>query len=363
MSRYKKAMAFLLTALLISTVSCGVDKRDEAATDGETEFTTSENAIASENVFSTSSEGSEDTKGSENVEGTEGLESSENSGENPQEVSYMEKMTDRIEEMPPKEIVNAQEGVTYSEFQKYVYYSTTAERDTSVNVLLPPNYSEEKEYPVLYILHGYYDSEDWMARPVVGISEMLSNLYINGEAEEMIVVLPYIYCSKDMPYCTGLDLQNSLNYDNFVNDLLTDLMPFIENTFSVATGRDNTAITGFSMGGRESLFIGFTHPELFGYIGAVCPAPGLTPVKNSPMHPGQMEEAELSFTENSPYVLLISAAVNDGVVGSSPYSYHNMLDTNKTEHLWHTMAKTGHDHSSVTPHLYNFFRIIFQEKT
>ena len=362
MSRHKKAMAFLLTALLISTVSCGVDKRDEAATDGETEFTTSENAIASENVFSTSSEGSEDTKGSENVEGTEGLESSENARETPQEGSYMEKMTDRIEEMPPKEIVNAQEGVTYSEFQKYVYYSTTAERDTSVNVLLPPNYSEEKEYPVLYILHGYYDSEDWMARPVVGISEMLSNLYINGEAEEMIVVLPYIYCSKDMPYCTGMDLQNSLNYDNFVNDLLTDLMPFIENTFSVVTGRDNTAITGFSMGGRESLFIGFTHPELFGYIGAVCPAPGLTPVKNSPMHPGQMEEAELSFTENSPYVLLISAAVNDGVVGSSPYSYHNMLDTNETEHLWHTMAKTGHDHSSVTPHLYNFFRIIFQEK-
>lgn len=365
MSGYKRATAFLMAALFISTVSCGTDKIDEAATQEEAESATSEDSTASENVFSTSVEGSEDVGGSEDAEDSQDTAGSEDLNEleeNPREVSYMEKMSDRIVEMPPEEVKKAQEGITYSEFQKYVYYSTTAERDTSVNVLLPPDYSEEKEYPVVYILHGYYDSEDWMARPVVCVSEMLSNLYADGEAEEMIVVLPYIYCSRDMPYCTGMDLQNSLNYDNFVNDLVTDLMPFIENTFSVATGRENTAITGFSMGGRESLFIGFSHPELFGYIGAVCPAPGLTLVNNSPMHPGQMEEAELSFTDNPPYVLLISAAVNDGVVSSSPYSYHNMLDTNGTEHLWHTMAKTGHDHSSVTPHLYNFFRIIFREK-
>ena len=276
-----------------------------------------------------------------------------------EEISYMEKYKDIITEMPPAEITAERENITYPEFQKYVYYSSTAERDTGVNVLLPPDYSEEKEYPVLYILHGYYDNEDWMARSVVGINTMLTNLYADGEAEEMIVVLPYIYCSKDMPYCTGMDLQNSLNYDNFINDLATDLMPFIESTFSVATGRENTAITGFSMGGRESLFIGFSHPELFGYIGAVCPAPGLTPVENSPMHPGQMEEREMRFSENIPYMLLISAAINDGVVGSFPESYHNVLNANETEHIWHTMSATGHDHTSVTPHLYNFFRVIF----
>ena len=279
-----------------------------------------------------------------------------------EEVSYMERYKDRIVEMPPAGTADVQEGIVYSEFEKYTYYSTTAERDTNVNVLLPLGYSEDKEYPVVYILHGYYDNEDWMTRPVVGISNMLSNLYAVGEAEEMIVVVPYIYCSKDMPYCTGMDLTNSLNYDNFINDLTTDLMPFIEEKFSVAKGRENTAITGFSMGGRESLFIGFRCPELFGYIGAACPAPGLTPVANSPMHPGQMEGAELVFEENPPYVLLISASKKDGVVGSYPSSYHNMLTKNETEHMWHLMAEPGHDHTSVKPHLYNFFRIIFQEE-
>ena len=44
------------------------------------------------------------------------------------------------------------------------------------------------------------------------------------------------------------------------------------------------------MGGRESLFIGFERPDLFGYIGSVCPAPGLVKIANSPMHPGQMRK-------------------------------------------------------------------------
>lgn len=276
-------------------------------------------------------------------------------------ISDMEQYQNDMVEMPPEGIEDTKEGVLYPEFMKYTYYSTTAERDTNVNILLPPNYTEEKEYPVLYILHGYYDNEDWMARPIVNISTMLANLYASGEAEEMIVVLPYIFCNKDMPYCTGMDLTNSLSYDNFIHDLITDLMPFVESNFSVAKGRENTAITGFSMGGRESMFIGFSNPEVFGYIGAVCPAPGLIPVANSPMHPGQMEADEMIFEDVSPYVFLVSAAKYDGVVGSTPYSYHELMLKNQTEHLLHEMEKTGHDHTSVTPHLYNFFRMIFQE--
>lgn len=273
------------------------------------------------------------------------------------EETYMEKCSELLAEMPPDEILEKREDTTYPEFKKYTYYSQTAQRDTPVNVLLPLNYSEDKDYPVLYILHGYYDNEDWMARKIVHIPEMLTNLVSDGEANEMIVVLPYIYCSKDMPYCTGMDTQNTLNYDNFINDMTTDLMPFIEENFSVAKGRENTAITGFSMGGRESLFIGISHPELFGYIGAVCPAPGLTKGSGDPW---QLEITELKFNDNAPYLMLLSAAEHDGVVGGNPAQYERIFTRNKTEHLWHMMSSTGHDASSVTPHLYNYFRMIFR---
>ena len=78
------------------------------------------------------------------------------------ELSYMEKYQDLVVVKPEESIYKEQSGVEYAEFQKYTYYSTTAERDTNVNVLLPVGYTEEKEYPVLYILHGFWDNEEWI---------------------------------------------------------------------------------------------------------------------------------------------------------------------------------------------------------
>ncbi len=291
---------------------------------------------------------------------TQQTESSQQTETTQPEVSGMEKFEDIIVEMPPEGYDEAREGVTYPEFHKFTYFSQTAGRDTNVNILLPADYSEDKEYPVLYILHGFWDNEDWMARSTVALSQIITNLQQDAEAEEMIVVLPYIFCSKDMQYCTGMDLANSLAYDNFINDLTTDLMPLIEEKFSVAKGRENTAITGFSMGGRESLFIGIEHPELFGYIGAVCPAPGLVPVSGSAMHPGQIQPEDMKFPDEKPLALLISSSKSDGTVGSFPDSYREIFTQNGEEFLSHVMQSTGHDHTSVKPHLYNFLRIIFK---
>ncbi|MBP1549694.1 MAG: hypothetical protein J6A05_06780 [Oscillospiraceae bacterium] len=277
-----------------------------------------------------------------------------------QEEIDMGQLQDMIVELMPSGYEDRREGVSYAEFQKLTYFSSTAERDTNVNVLLPPDYSEDKEYPVLYILHGFYDNEDWMTRSTVNLNTIYGNLLADGKAEEMIIVMPYIFCDKNMPWCTGMDLANCLAYDNFINDLTTDLMPFIESSFSVAKGRENTAITGFSMGGRESLFIGFKRPDLFGYVGAVCPAPGLVEIPGSPMHPGQMTADEMNFDDEKPYIILVSSSQNDGVVGTSPDSYRDIMVANEVEYLSHVMKITGHDHTSVKPHLYNYLQLLFK---
>lgn len=269
-------------------------------------------------------------------------------------------VVDKIKESSVKKV----SGREYGSLKKYQYYSSTAQRKTKVNILLPPGYSEDKKYPVLYLLHGYWDNEDWMAGDSVSLQNMLGNLYAEGKARKMIVVMPYIFCSKEQKECTGMDLKNTLCYDNFVNDLITDLMPFMENTFSVATGRDNTAITGFSMGGREALFIGITHSELFGYVGAVCPAPGLTPGTDRNMHPGQLKEEELKFdTEKGvPYFLLLSAAQEDPAVGDYPNTIQKLLSKNGVKNIWNSLPDGGHDASSVKVHLYNYLRMIFRSE-
>lgn len=266
-----------------------------------------------------------------------------------------EQMAALIAETPPDEILEEREGVSYPHFQKLYYDSQTAGRATGVNVLLPYDYSPEKSYPVLYVLHGSEDNEDWMAGENVHISTLLTNLILDGEAREMIVVSPYIYCDKDTPY-TVLNAEAFLSFDNFLTDLETDLKPFIEANFSVAEGRENCAVTGFSIGGRESLNIGFSHPEQFGWIGAICPASG---VVSGTGEPHLFAPEQFCFPENAPYLLLISASAQDWAVGEIPYIYDRMLTENGTPHLFHEMQDYGHEVRAVTAHLYNFMRMIF----
>ena len=253
-------------------------------------------------------------------------------------------------------------GITpYGKFQRCTYFSTTAGRNTNVNVLLPPGYTTDKQYPVVYVLHGYFGDENAMTIDAFGITRMLTKFYAENKAKEMIVVCPYIFTSKELPRCTGMNLENSLAYDNFINDLFTDLKPYIEKTFSVKKGRMNTAITGFSMGGRESMFIGFQRPEEFGYLGAVCPAPGLTPLANSAAHPGQMKDAEMKFKEGfAPRFFLLTAGQSDRTVHDTPVGYHNTMVSNGVKHLWSYLPGADHNDTSVKPHLYQFFQLIFQ---
>ena len=273
----------------------------------------------------------------------------------------MKRFEELVELKPQDSIYEKQDGVTYAEFKKYTYYSRTAERDTNMNVLLPVDYTEEKKYPVLYILHGFWDSEEWMARPEVSLNIMLANLQAQGLAKEMIIVLPYIFCNKELDHCTGMDLVNANSYDNFINDLVLDVKPFVEKTFSVAPGRENTAVTGFSMGGKEALFISFARPDLFGYVGAACPAPGLVEIPGSSLHPGQIKEEELAYPADlQPAVVFMTSSLADGVVGPAPKSYIDMMTKNGTAHIWHLLEDTWHDHTSVKPHLYNYLRMIFQ---
>ena len=275
--------------------------------------------------------------------------------------AYMEQVKNMMTEYAPAGITEEKAGVSYGTLKKYQYYSTTRERNVNVNVLLPAGYNENETYPVLYALHGYWETEDSLAA-MSSARTMLGNLNANGKAEKMIVVFPYIYTSKTKEACDGLNLENSLNYDNFINDLTNDLMPYIEKNFSVKTGRENTAITGFSMGARESLFIGLTRSDLFGYVGAACPAPGLTPGTNLSMHPGQLQENQLKPAYQMPNLIMITGGGKDGTVGSQPSVYHNILSANGIEHLWHSVSDGGHDSSSVQPHFYNYLRGIFQSK-
>ena len=57
---------------------------------------------------------------------------------------------------------------------------------------------------------------------------------------------------------------------------------------------------------------------------------------------------------------MIAGGTNDGVVGTFPESYHNILTRNGEDHIWISVPGGGHDGSTVTPLMYHFFRNLFK---
>ncbi len=262
-----------------------------------------------------------------------------------------------IEIFCPEEYTKRNTGVKYSDVIKTTYYSTTCEKDRPVNIVLPDGYSEDKEYPVLYVLHGIFGTQNDMNNNSITIQNMMTE----GIAKDMIVVYPYMYASKTQDKCTAIDKENVAAYDNFINDLVTDLMPFIKENYSIAEGRENTAIAGFSMGGRETLAIGLQRPDLFGYVGAIAPAPGLVPGKDWAMeHEGQFTEEELVFNGEKPILLMVCCGDKDGTVGQFPKSYHDIFEKNGVEHVWWEIPGSDHGDPAISSGIYNFCRYIFQ---
>ena len=265
----------------------------------------------------------------------------------------------KVSEYCPSSYSTRKNGVAYGNITHKTYYSNTTHSNRGYNILLPANYNPSKKYPVLYVLHGIFGDESSMIGN--NITEIVGNHVADGTAKDMIVVFPNMYASTNGA-APGMNDAGVQGYDNFINDLVNDLMPHIENNYSVLTGRDNTAIAGFSMGGRETLFIGISRPDLFGYVMAIAPASGVVEATDWAMHhKGQMLESEFKIADESmPYALMICCGTNDSVVGKFPESYHNLFTRNNTNHIWYTVGGADHDGTAISSGLNNFVGAIFR---
>jgi enterochelin esterase-like enzyme len=146
-------------------------------------------------------------------------------------------------------------------------------------VYTPPAYEPKKgkPYPVLYLLHGWSDmANGWLA--VGQANHIFDNLIADHRMKPMLVVMPLGY--GDMTFVNGRhevwddDVMVQHNVALFSQALLTEVLPQVESEYHVSKKKDNRAITGLSMGGLESLTLGLTHPQLFGWVGGFSSALG-----------------------------------------------------------------------------------------
>jgi enterochelin esterase family protein len=142
------------------------------------------------------------------------------------------------------------------------YKSATLDRFRRMHVYTPPGYEAGRgQYPVFYLLHGAGDNDDaWSSVGRAGF--ILDNLIAAKKARPMIVVMPAGHTSRGPGSALGRAAT-----DEFVNDFVKDVMPYVEARYRVLKGRANTAIAGLSMGGSQTLQVAIPRLERFGYIG------------------------------------------------------------------------------------------------
>jgi enterochelin esterase-like enzyme len=135
-------------------------------------------------------------------------------------------------------------------------------------VYTPPGYEKDiqQRYPVLYLFHGSNDTAGgWTLAGHANF--ILDNLLAEKKAVPMIIVMPFGHA---VPFgARGGQVNNTDLYEKYV---LKDVMPLVESKYRVRAGRENRAIAGLSMGGGQTLAIGFRHLDLFGAIGAFSAA-------------------------------------------------------------------------------------------
>jgi enterochelin esterase-like enzyme len=136
-------------------------------------------------------------------------------------------------------------------------------------VYTPPGYEKDakKRYPILYLFHGSNDiAGGWTLAGNANF--ILDNLIAEQKAKPMIIVMPFGHA---VPFGSPREVQ-AKNAEVYEDYILKDVIPYVESKYRVAPGRENRAIAGLSMGGGQSLQIGFSHTDLFGSIGAFSAA-------------------------------------------------------------------------------------------
>jgi enterochelin esterase-like enzyme len=245
----------------------------------------------------------------------------------------------------PEGFDKPRDGIAHGSLEMVEYDSKTVSNKRKALVYTPPGYSTNTKYPVLYLLHGIGgDEEEW--RRGGHPETILDNLVADHKAVPMIVVMPNGRAQADDRASAGRGAAPA--FARFEQDLLQDVIPFIESKYSVKTDRDSRALAGLSMGGGQSLNFGLGHLDTFAWVGGFSSAPNTKPVAELLPDPDKAKQLKL---------LYISCGNRDGLIRISQ-TLHAYLKDNNVPHIWH-VDEHAHDFQHWKKALYLFAQQVF----
>jgi enterochelin esterase family protein len=128
-------------------------------------------------------------------------------------------------------------------------------------VYTPPGYEKGTgTYAVLYLIHGGGDTAvSWST--VGRANDILDNLIADKKALPMIIVMPSGWTPSG-----GQVMTSDAMKDPFNDEMMKDIIPFVETHYRTKATPEGRALSGLAMGGIQTLNTGLHNLGMFRYI-------------------------------------------------------------------------------------------------
>src|SRR6202167_486468 len=143
--------------------------------------------------------------------------------------------------------------------------------DRDVSIYLPPSYATERNrrYPVIYLLHGYTDSDDlWFGTKehFINVPTVTDKALASGGTREMIIVMPNAYTAYQ-----GSMYSSSPTPGDWETFVARELVAYVDSHYRTIPDSASRGLAGHSMGGYGTVRIGMKNPDVFSSLYILSP--------------------------------------------------------------------------------------------
>jgi enterochelin esterase family protein len=223
-------------------------------------------------------------------------------------------------------------NVPHGTVTRHVYHSDVTGGERELYVYAPPGYDRAQRYPTLYLVGGSGElPSNWIYDGRVNF--IMDNLLAEGKALPMVIAIP-----NNQVVHRNNPSHGELTFKLFEAELRQHVIPLVEREYSVRRDPKGRALSGLSMGGRHTQFVGFNSLDLFASFGVLSAGDvdsekSLAKFLNDP-----------DLNQKIDYLFVgQGTAEAEGRLGARCVALHQALSNHHIAHEYYVGGPGGHD--------------------
>ncbi len=159
--------------------------------------------------------------------------------------------------------------------QDLCFFSSIDERDQPYAIYIPKNFDENRKYPLVVFLHGAMSNHRLGLRRVFGQGNIQGKDFMTPgfvPTETDLESTRYWPELKEVDYIVAAPYaRGTAGYQGIPEQDVYEMLDDLKQRFPIDA--DRIYLTGLSMGGGGTIWLGLTRPDTWAAIAPVCPAP------------------------------------------------------------------------------------------